>query len=76
MIIRLTYQGFEQCNRYVIMDPQGNHIGYLFKLYLTDVDFWRKKKDISVPQSVDNSSTRIGHSKPGSSIRKASKFFS
>jgi Scramblase len=27
LAIQLT-KGYEQCNRYVIMDPQGEHVGY------------------------------------------------
>src|SRR5436305_14676978 len=28
-LIYIFYSGFEQANRYIIMDPQGNHIGYM-----------------------------------------------
>ena len=29
LVITDDSSGFEQANRYVIMDPQGNHIGYM-----------------------------------------------
>lgn len=29
LVAKISTSGFEQANKYVIMDPQGNHIGYM-----------------------------------------------